>query len=624
MLMLLLAACRPAPVTPSPPPSPPPATVGALRAPEATSTGRPTPTRTRTATPTPTARPRATSTPDARATANAEAARATVVATAATEVIAPFVSRDGRWRAETIRYDCVPMEDPELGSARYVERLQVHEEASGETWTVDEQVGLCEALGAWGLAGLRFSPGQRYLYYTDGREGAPEGCLEGWYRPIHRVDLESRVAETLGGGPWALGGQRLAALASSDGADPAAWDLVVWDMEEPEPVMRRAVGDWEQQRLGAIRWSPSGDRVALLVGGHTCPPEGVVGASVVIVQPETGALTRHRAASEHNIQHMRWQGYGKIFLQDVEGEAWLLDLRTGRQVRRSVSAPPPTATVAFALGPASARATAGPVPATPMPEPTTAWQHEPPPRPLAPDESGWERQVSPDGRWVAEIGASESVTRGTEGWSGYYRGMRFVDAAAGVTHTLLAAWTEDGIPGLVPTLVGWDADGRHAYVYEQANACCCPHRDTGLHFERVDLETGERRVLASQLAAPRMAPAGDAIAYVPGPGAYTGAGRIEILELGSGAVRASPAFDGLVSEMAWSPSGRRLAVVLVTNLCRNEPGMSTVVLVDRASGDAETLRAPTRDWIWQARWLDEGRLELVSEAGAVQVLEAPE
>lgn len=233
------------------------------------------------------------------------------------------------------------------------------------------------------------------------------------------------------------------------------------------------------------------------------------------------------------------------------------------------------------------------------------------------------RGRSPDGRWVAEIGSSESVEFGSDGtgWSGYYRGMRFVNAADGITHTLFATWTEAGIPSLVPTLVGWDADGRHAYVFEIAHACCCHHRDTGYVLERVDLDTGARFVLESDLSIPRISPAGDAIAFVP---SHRDPNHVEVLELESGRVMASDAFDGLVSDMSWSPTGRRLALVLVTDGCANEPEMSTVLLIDRESGRTGEPWAPILEVVRQAKWLDERRIELVSEAGGTRLVEVGE
>lgn len=282
----------------------------------------------------PTPEPRPSRTPMPGATQQTEAAIATVVASSPPEVLAAIASSDGRWRAETVRHDCVELERDGYREQRAYERLRVTDEDSGETWGADQQLQHCGGLGAFGLAPRRFSPGGRYLYYTSSREGAPDGCPPVWYRSLLRVDLASRDVEVVGGGVWSPDERMLASPIGAPGA--VGRQLTIWGVDDPEPLSRASIGSREEARdevLAGMRWSPSGEQVALLLGEYRCPPDGVGSGRVVVVQATTGDAREHELVSEADVAGPRWEGEGELRLDEVEGPTWRLDLEDGAQER---------------------------------------------------------------------------------------------------------------------------------------------------------------------------------------------------------------------------------------------------------------------------------------------------
>ena len=282
----------------------------------------------------------------------------------------------------------------------------------------------------------------------------------------------------------------------------------------------------------------------------------------------------------------------------------------------------PSATpVDFALGAAS---TAGPLATTPTPEPATPGPRITPPQPLPTTTSGWERNPSPDGAWIALLGTSDAVEfEGTSSWSGYYRGIRFVSQREPITHSVLATWTQTGVPSLEPTLIGWSEDGRYAFFFERAAACCCPHVDAGRDLQRINLATGEVNLLSDEVSAARMAPGADALAYVAA--AYPSGGRIEILDLATGAVLASDSFAGLMRDLVWAPSGTSLVAVVQTSPCENPDGVqSTALSIQRATGETTQLLPASLDEVTVLRWVGSTAVEIeVGDGTPVVVDVAP-
>lgn len=103
-----------------------------------------------------------------------------------------FPSPDERLQAEIIIYDCTVVD--ELGSFSY-ESLELIDVETGERQRIGEQLISCGGLGTFGLLVLRWSDDSRFLYYTDSREGVPDGWGGNGLRSIYRVDVESMQTE---------------------------------------------------------------------------------------------------------------------------------------------------------------------------------------------------------------------------------------------------------------------------------------------------------------------------------------------------------------------------------------------------------------------------------------------
>ncbi len=185
---------------------------------------------------------------------------ATVVAVQQPQLYDSHLSPDGQWRAEVVRYDCA-----DLGGVDQIayEQLRLVHVATGDERVVDEQLLFCGGLGAFGLAGLFWSPNGRYFYYTDAREGVPDGCGY-WERPLLRLDVASLGRECLGAGPL-----------SPDGEKIATWqgrDLVVWSVDGGEIARVRALAEAE---AGPIAWSPDSRALVYLQVASFCPLSGM-------------------------------------------------------------------------------------------------------------------------------------------------------------------------------------------------------------------------------------------------------------------------------------------------------------------------------------------------------------
>lgn len=308
---------------PTPTPIPLTETIAAtMRSSTATSTPEPaetiTPTeQSSTATPTrvpptatraPTATPRPSPTPFV-STEEPDIA-ATLVAGGAPRLYASYPSPDGALRAEVLIHDCTLIAE---GQENAYDILNVVD-AGGEIHFVDGQLQFCGGLGAFGLAGLFWSPSGRYFYYTEAREGVPDGCGY-WTRPVSRVDTADWSTADLGNGPVSPDGSRLAAW---DGRD-----LAVYDIDGGEVGRVAAVSP--QAALGPIVWSPEGNALVYLQAEMFCIP-GQSGATSV-VRVEVPALTSEILLSSTSpaFQSVAWDAPIALDLVDDTGARWQYD-----------------------------------------------------------------------------------------------------------------------------------------------------------------------------------------------------------------------------------------------------------------------------------------------------------
>jgi hypothetical protein len=116
-----------------------------------------------------------------------------------------FVSPDGQWQIKIAMYGCVATGD---GDNYAFEALRLVRGGAEAPSQVDSQLINCGGLGAYGFQGLCWSPDSRYFYYHTGREGVPDGMLDGengWTPPIRQLDVTSGMIRELDGTAPAIG-----------------------------------------------------------------------------------------------------------------------------------------------------------------------------------------------------------------------------------------------------------------------------------------------------------------------------------------------------------------------------------------------------------------------------------
>jgi hypothetical protein len=120
---------------------------------------------------------------------------------------------------EVIIYDCTRFSPSDEDSPSSYEILKI----SGKV--IDTQLLSCGGQGAAGFGGHCWTPDSRFFYYTDAREGWPDGGYP-WRRPVSRYDITTGKSEILGEAAYSTDQQK---VAGAQGAD-----LVIWDVNRAE------------------------------------------------------------------------------------------------------------------------------------------------------------------------------------------------------------------------------------------------------------------------------------------------------------------------------------------------------------------------------------------------------
>jgi hypothetical protein len=298
-----------------------PTTAAASEPPPATNTLEP-----------PTALPTATIEPtpdfDATATAITEAVMTAVEPT----VFSSYPSPDGKWRVDVIRYDCVSV-DPTASDTNAFEQVKLIDIATEAETILDTQLQYCGGLGAFGLDGLYWSSNSQYFYYTNAREGQPDGCGY-WERPINRYDTASEEILPMGAGPL-----------SPDEAMLATWqenDLVVWSLDEGEIARAEAVAPALEK--GQIAWSPDSQSLVYVQIKSYCPPSGMSQVvrldlpdltSTALIETDTPSFAFVEWTTANKLRLIThfggagWMPENDICLSEQQSEAWIYSFVTG-------------------------------------------------------------------------------------------------------------------------------------------------------------------------------------------------------------------------------------------------------------------------------------------------------
>ena len=234
-----------------------------------------------------------------------------VVSTVQPKLHASMLSPNKNWRVEIIVYDCVQvLED---GPNAY-EQLKLIRVGDGTESVIDTQLQYCGGVGAYGLEGLYWSPNSRYFYYTDAREGSPDGLCWFWERPIYRMDVLTQEIEFIGEGPLSPNQTKIAMWREND--------LVIWSLDEGELARLPAVVI--DAKRGPISWSPDSASLVYIQTTSDCFP---FGKSYVIrfdvSEHRQNVLLESEAIS---FIHVSWDAPDQISLSDEQGNQWSYDL----------------------------------------------------------------------------------------------------------------------------------------------------------------------------------------------------------------------------------------------------------------------------------------------------------
>jgi hypothetical protein len=224
-----------------------------------------------------------------------------------------YLSPEGQWLAEVLIYDCIKIfPQPDADDNAY-EQLRLVERSSGEIKVADGQLLGCGGLGAAGLEGLFWSQNSRYFYYTDAREGVPDGCGY-WQRPIRRLDINTWSITDLGSG-----------FLSPDGTRIAAWDekeLVIWDVNEGEEAGRISPTILNAETgNGPVVWSPDSQAFVYIQPESFCPVSG----NSIVVHVDTSTLEQKLLleSASPTFGGASWNRNNVLILVDENGDQWV-------------------------------------------------------------------------------------------------------------------------------------------------------------------------------------------------------------------------------------------------------------------------------------------------------------
>ncbi len=221
-----------------------------------------------------------------------------------------YPSPDGKWRVEITIYDCVKVDTRSNADANAYEQLQLLN-ASGGKELIDSQLQNCGGLGAAGLDGLYWSSNSRYFYYTNARDGVPDGCGY-WEKPILRLNTDTLKTANLGGGP-----------NSPDGTKIITWqgnELVIWDKEEGIELGHLSPR-FPNIGTGPIAWSPNSQAFVYVQTESYCPLSGK--SYIVHVDSSTLEQTILLESESPTFSKTNWDVLKELRLFDENGKPWI-------------------------------------------------------------------------------------------------------------------------------------------------------------------------------------------------------------------------------------------------------------------------------------------------------------
>ena len=255
----------------------------------------------------------------------------TIVSTVQPVILAEHPSADGLWRAEVIRYDCINYPYPDYIAILAYEELKLINLTDGTEQTIEDQLQNCDGIGGGGLKGLYWSPNNRYFYYTDWREGNPEGCGNYIMPMIYRFDTLTQENLPVGGGHLSPDETRLAMWEWQKN------EIAVWDLDEGE--IARVQGLVPGFLHGEISWAPDSQSLVYLQTQFDCAPD--YGTTYAIKLDLANLRQRLLLKSPPpGYGGVSWDGADQLTLTDGQGKQWNFDVES-REFGLSTATPAP-------------------------------------------------------------------------------------------------------------------------------------------------------------------------------------------------------------------------------------------------------------------------------------------
>jgi hypothetical protein len=245
----------------------------------------------------------------------------TVVALTSPRIHSFFASADQKWRVEVVVHDCVKVHPGENADANAVEMLKLIQISNQTEKIIETQLLNCGGVGAGGLGGLFWSPSSQYFYYTDAREGLPDGICGYWARPIKRVNVNTQKVELVGAGHL-----------SPDKTKLAFWqdnEIVIWSLDEGE--IARVPATRSEAFKNQIAWSPDSQSLIYLQTELDCYPFG----KSYVTRLDLSGLTQTLLLELEtpSFSWLTWDAPYRISLVDDQGNQWRYNL-VSKELRR--------------------------------------------------------------------------------------------------------------------------------------------------------------------------------------------------------------------------------------------------------------------------------------------------
>jgi len=238
-----------------------------------------------------------------------------ILSTGQPRIYKSYPSPDRKWQAEVSIYDCINVNTSPDADANAYEQLQLIE-VGGAKKQVDSQLQTCGGVGAVGLEGLYWSSNSRYFYYTDARDGVPDGCGY-WEKPVLRLDVNTLEIERLGGGALSPDGTRIVTWQGNE--------LVIWDVNEGRELGRLSPHIMNTDTgAGNIAWSPDNQAFVYIQPESYCPLSGR--SQVVHVDVSTLKQTILLESEAPTFGTANWDSLHEIKLFDENGKQWIYDI----------------------------------------------------------------------------------------------------------------------------------------------------------------------------------------------------------------------------------------------------------------------------------------------------------